>query len=76
MRPRALPTGTENSALCEHCIQFDHVIDWNDTKDLKTEAHYLKRITSEAWFINSHSHVMNRADGDSLPRVYPCLITL
>ena len=37
---------------------------------LKTEAHYSKRLTSEAWFINSHPPVINRSDGDSLPRVY------
>ena len=65
----------EKSALCEHSMQFDHLIDWNNSKVLKTEAHYSKRLTSEAWFINSHPHVMNRADGDSLPRVYRRLIT-
>ena len=65
----------EKSALCEHSIQFDHLIDWNNSRVLKTEAHYSKRLTSEAWFINSHPHVMNRSDGDSLPRVYRRLIT-
>ena len=57
----------EKSALCKLSIQFDHLIDWNSSIVLKTEAHYLKRLTSEAWFINSHPHVMNRSDGDSLP---------
>ena len=66
----------EKSALCEHSIQFDYLIDSNNSKVLSTEAHYSKRLTSEAWFINSHPHVMNRSDGDSLPRVYHCLITL
>ena len=65
----------EKSALCEHSIQFDNLIDWNNSKVLKTEAHYSKRVTFEAWFINSHSHVMNRFDGDSLPQVYQRLIT-
>ena len=55
--------------ISEHSIQFDHLIDWNNSKVLKTEAHYSKRLTSEAWFINSHPHVMNRSDGHSLPRV-------
>ena len=45
--------------LCEHYMRFDHLIDWNNLKILKTEAHYSKRLTSEAWFINSHPHVMN-----------------
>ena len=60
----------EKSALCKHYMRFDHLIDWNNSKILKTEAHYSKRLTSEAWFNNSHPHVMNRSDGDSLPRVY------
>ena len=55
--------------------QFDHLIDWNNSKVLKTEAYYSKRLTSEAWFIKSHPHVMNRSDGDSLPQVYRRLIT-
>ena len=41
----------EKSALCEHYMRFDHLIDWNNSKILKTEAHYSKRLTSEAWFI-------------------------
>ena len=64
----------EKSALCEHYMRFDHLIDWNNSKILKTEAHS-KRLTSEAWFINSHPHVMNRSDGDSLPQVYHPLIS-
>ena len=39
----------EKPALCEHSIQFDHLIDWNNSKVLKTEAHYSKRLTSKAW---------------------------
>ena len=65
----------EKSALCEHSVQFDHLVDWNNSKVLKTEAHYSKRLSSEAWFINSYPRVMNRSDGDSLLRVYCRLIT-
>ena len=65
----------EKSALCEHYMRFDHLINWNNSKILKTEAHYSKRLTSEAWFINSHQNVMNRFDGNSLPRVYHSLIS-
>ena len=28
----------KKSALCEHFMRFDHLIDWNNTKILKTEA--------------------------------------
>ena len=66
---------TEKSALCEHSVQFDHLIDWNSSKVLKTEAHYSKRLTSEAWFIHSRLHVMNRSHEEYLPRVYHRLIT-
>ena len=42
-------------------MRFDHLMDWNNSKISNTEAHYSKRLTSEAWFINSHPHVMNRS---------------
>ena len=32
----------EKSALSEHSVQFDHLIDGNNSKVLKTEAHYSK----------------------------------
>ena len=43
-------------------------------KVLKTEALHSKRLASEAWFINSHPHVMNRSHGDSLLQVYRRLL--
>ena len=63
----------EKSALCEHSMQLDHIIDWNNAKILIIEPNFSKRLTSEAWFINSHPHVMNRSDGDSLPKIYHSL---
>ena len=63
----------EKSTLCEHYMQFDPLIDWNNSKILKTEAYFSNRLTSKAWFINSHPHVINRSD--SLPRVYRPLIS-
>ena len=62
----------EKSALSEHSIQFDQLIDWNNSKVLKTETHYSKRLTSEAWFINSYPHVTNRSDGDSQGGTVSC----
>ena len=47
--------------------------DWEKSKILKMENNYSKRLISEAWFINAHSKVMNRSDGDSLPNVYRSL---
>ena len=40
---------------------------------MKTEAHISKRLTYEAWFINSHPHVMNRS---TLPQTYCRLTTI
>ena len=51
-------------------MRFDHIIDWNNSKILKTKDHYSKRLTSEAWRLNSYMHDVNRYDGNSLPRVY------
>ena len=64
----------EISAYCEHSIQFDHLLDWNNSKVLKLKPYCSKRLTPEAWFVNSHLYIMNRSDGDSLPRVYRRLI--
>ena len=58
------------SAYCEHLIQFEQLIHWNNSKVLKAEAHYTKRLTSKVWFINSHPYVVNRSGDDSLRRVY------
>ena len=32
----------ENSALCEHVILFDHIINWANSRSLKTEISFLK----------------------------------
>ena len=52
----------ENSALCEHVILFDHVIDWANSRILKTESNFSKRLTAECWFIRSRPKVINRSD--------------
>ena len=56
-------------------MQFDHLIDSNNYKILKTDAHNLKRLTSEASYINFHLHVMSRFDGNNLLQVHHYLIT-
>ena len=39
----------ENSALYEHVILYDHVIDWANSRILKTVSNFLKRSTAESW---------------------------
>ena len=64
----------ENSALCEHVISFDHVINWANSRILKTESYFSKRLTVESWFILSRSKVINHSDGESFPIVYHSLL--
>ena len=64
----------ENSALCEHVILFDHVIDWANSRILKTESNLSKRLPAESWFILSRPKVINRSDGESFPIVYRSLL--
>ena len=56
----------ENSALCEHAMENDHLIGWSKARILKVETNYFKRLTAESWFIHSHTKVLNRSDGESL----------
>ena len=64
----------ENSALCEHVIETDHLIGWSNARILKVETNYFKRLTAESWFIHSHPKVLNRSDGESLPVIYRSLL--
>ena len=64
----------ENSALCELVILFDHVVDWANSRILKTESNFFKRLTAESWFILSRPKVINRSDDESFPVVYRSLL--
>ena len=64
----------EKSALCEHSITLDHIIDWNGATILSTEKYYTKRLFAESWLINKSSNVINRNDGNTLPSVYKKLL--
>jgi len=65
----------EKSALCEHFISCDHLIDWPNVKILKVELDYLKHLFAESWFINKKPQVLlNRNDGLAFPTVYKKLL--
>ena len=49
----------ENSALCEHAMENDHLIGWSKARIVKVETNYFKRLTAESWFIHSHPEVLN-----------------
>ena len=58
----------------EQIILFDHVIDWTNSRILKTEKNFSKKLTVKSWFILSGPKVMNRSDGESFPVVYRFLL--
>ena len=60
----------EKSALCEHSITLDHIIDWNEATILSTEKDCTKCVFAESWQINKSSNVINKNDGNTLPSVY------
>ena len=60
----------EKSALCEHSINLDHIIEWNEATILSTEKDCTKRLFTEIWFINKNSNVINRNDGNTFSSVY------
>ena len=63
----------EKSALCQHVLEHDHVIDWENVEILKFEPHANRRRTAESFLINQKAkefNVLNRNDGAILPGVY------
>ena len=39
----------EKSALCQHVVKHDHVIDWENVENLKSEPHANRRRTAESF---------------------------
>ena len=64
----------EKSALFEHSITLDHIIDWSEATILSSEKDHPKRLFAESWLINKSSNVINRNDGNTLPSVYKKLL--
>ena len=65
---------SEKSALCQHSMENDHLIDWSKVKILKVGHNYSKRLFTESWYINKKHQVLNRNDGLSIPAVYKKLL--
>ena len=41
----------KKSALCEHVVNKDHVIDWGNVKILKRESHWHRRRVAEGFLM-------------------------
>ena len=63
----------KNPLFCEHLTLFDHRINWEESTVLKYVDSYRRRLIAESWFINAHTNVINRSDGETLPSVYRSL---
>ena len=53
-------------------MNFDHIIDWNNVKILKSESHDYRRCVAESFLINQKAcscNVINRNDGANFPAV-------
>ena len=61
------------SALCEHAMDNDHLIDWNNAKVLHYEQNYYERLFVESWHINKNVDSINRKNGNDFPTCYNCL---
>ena len=64
----------EKSALCQHSMENDHLIDWSEVKILKVEHNYSKRLFTESLYINEKHEVLNRNVGLSFPAVFRKLL--
>ena len=63
----------EKSALCQHVLEHDHVIDRENVEVFKSESHADRHRTAERFLINQKAknvNVLNRNDGAILPAVY------
>ena len=64
---------TKKSALSQHVMDFDHRIDRDNVKILKSESHAYRRRVAESLLINQKArllNVINRNDGANFPAVY------
>ena len=56
-------------------MEFDHRIDWDNVKILKSEPHAYRRRVAESFLINQKAcscNVINRNDGANFPTVIVC----
>ena len=69
---------TKKSALSQHVMEFDHRIDWDNVKILKSESHAYRRHVAESFLINQKTcscDVTNRNDGANFPTVYSVFVS-
>ena len=68
---------TKISALSQHVMDFDHRIDWDNVKILKSESHAYRRGVAKSFLINQKAclcNVINCNDGTNYPAVYSVFV--
>ena len=69
---------TKKSALSQHVMDFDHRIDWDNVKILKSESHAYRHRIAESFLINQKAcscNVINRNDGANFLTVYSVFVS-
>ena len=69
---------TKKSALSQHVIYFDHRIDWDNVKILKSESHAYRHCIAESFLINQKAcscDVINCNDGANFPTIYSVFVS-
>ena len=59
-------------------MDFDHRIDWDNVKIMKSESHAYRRRVAESFLINQKAcscNVINRNDGANFPTVYSMFVS-
>ena len=62
----------------KHVMDFDHRIDWNNVKILKSESHAHRRRVAKSFLINQKAcscNVINRNDGANFPAVCSVVVS-
>ena len=50
---------TKKSALCQHIMDFDNQIDWDNVKILKSETRANRRHVAESFLIKQNARLLN-----------------
>ena len=69
---------TKKSALSQHVMAFDHRIDWDNVKILKSESHAYRSCVAESFLINQKAcscNVINLNVGANFPTVYSVFVS-